>query len=203
MRDMAVTFVYWKEYVELFGTNPERTKLLNQAAPGFFHMLQEELWNISLLHIARLTDPANSQGRQDRPNLTIQALPALILDAKLKDEVTKLVEAALKETEFCRDWRNRHIAHRDLKLALEQSTTPLKDASRAQVNCALNAIATVLNALAKHYFQSETRFDLAARRNGAVTLLYLMDEGLTAREEKEKRILVGKPLPGDFVAKNL
>jgi hypothetical protein len=202
-QDVAVIFVYWMDYVELFGTKSERIDLLNRVAPAFFRMLQDELWNMSLLHIARLTDAANSQGRPDRPNLTIQALPALIADAKFKDEVSELVASALKETEFCRDWRNRYIAHRDLKLALEQPTTPLKDASRAQVNSALNAIAAVLNALASHYLQSETRFDLTARHNSAVALLYLMDEGLMAKEERAKRLLEGKHLPGDLAAKDI
>jgi AbiU2 len=202
-QDVAVIFVYWQDYVELFGTKPERTTLLNRAAPAFFRMLQDELWNMSLLHIARLTDPANSQGGQDRSNLTIQALPALIGDAKLKDEVSKHVETAIKETEFCRDWRNRHIAHRDLKLALEQPTTPLKTGSRAQVNSALNAIAAVLNNICKHYFKAETRFDITARHNSAVALLYLMDEGLTRKEEQEKRMLEGEALPGDWAAKDI
>jgi AbiU2 len=117
----AVTTIhfYWREYVELFGTKPERIDLLNRAAPTFFRMLQDELWESSLLHLARLTDPATSQGKADRSNLTIQALPALIADAKLKGEVDKLIAEAKKQTEFCRDWRNRHIAHRDLKLAVE------------------------------------------------------------------------------------
>jgi hypothetical protein len=54
---LAIIFVYWKDYVELFGTKPTRIDILNQAAPQFFRMLQDELWGMSLLHIARLTDP--------------------------------------------------------------------------------------------------------------------------------------------------
>src|SRR5271156_4325585 len=98
---------------------------------------------MSLLHLARITDPAKSPGKQDRSNLTIQALPGLISDARLKDEVTKLVDKAIKHTAFCRDWRNRHIAHRDLRLALAQPTTRLAEGSRAKVNVALKAIAAV------------------------------------------------------------
>lgn len=75
---------------------------------------------------------------------------------KLKDEVTKLVAEAIKLTEFCRDWRNRRIAHRDLKLALEQSTTQ----SRAQVKKALKAVAGILNAVEKQYCGLTTDHDL-------------------------------------------
>jgi hypothetical protein len=54
-----------------------------------------------LLSLASPTAPPNSQGKQNRLNLTIQALPALITDAKLKDEISKLVAEATMLTEFC------------------------------------------------------------------------------------------------------
>jgi hypothetical protein len=202
-QSVATIHFYWKEYVELFGTKPERIDLLNRAAPAFFRMLQDELWENSLLHLARLTDPANSPGRLAPANLTIQALPLLITDPKLKETVSKLVAEAVKQTEFCRDWRNRHIAHRDLKLALEQPTEPLAEGSRAQVKVALNALTDILNAIEGHYFQSETRFDLGARIGGATSLLYVLYDGLRAQEAREKRLEEGKPLDDDFVARDL
>jgi hypothetical protein len=200
---VATIHFYWKEYVELFGTKPERIDLLNRAAPVFFRMLQDELWENSLLHLARLTDPATSQGKADRSNLTIQAFPPLITDPKLKDEVNRLIAEAIKQTEFCRDWRNRHIAHRDLKLALEQPTTPLAEGSRAQVKTALKAIADVLNALDGHYSQSMTGFDLGGALGGAISLLYVLDDGLRTEEARQKRLEAGKPFKDDFIARDL
>jgi hypothetical protein len=197
-QEVAVGHFYWKEFVELFGTKPERIALLNETAPHFFRMLQDELWEASLLQLCRLTDPASS-GNQDKSNLTIQALPALIEDSKLKETVSSLIAVAINDTAFCRDWRNRHIAHRDLKLALEQPTTPLAEGSRADVNKALKSIAAVLNALDGHYFQSETRFDLGGSIGGAISLLYVLGEGSRARAEKEKRFTEGKPSPEDLV----
>lgn len=202
-QSVATIHFYWKEYAELFGTKPERIDLLNRAAPAFFRMLQDELWENSLLHLARLTDPANSPGKQAPANLTIQALPALVTDPKLKETVSELVAEAAKQTEFCRDWRNRHIAHRDLKLALEQPTTPLAEGSRAQVKAALKAISDVLNTLDGHYFQSETRFDLGGPLGGAISLLYALDDGLRAEEARQKRLEAGKPLKEDFIARDL
>jgi hypothetical protein len=200
---VATIHFYWKEYVELFGTKPERIDLLNRAAPAFFRMLQDELWENSLLHLARLTDPANSPGKPSPANLTIQALPALITDVKLKETVSKLVAEAVKQTAFCRDWRNRHIAHRDLKLALEQPTTPLVEGSRAQVKTALKAIADVLNPLEGHQFQSEIRFDLGGQNGGAVSLPYALDDGLRAQEARQRRLEAGKPLKDDFIASSV
>jgi hypothetical protein len=149
---------------------------------------------MSLLHIARLTDPEITAGNA---NLTIRAIPNLVTDSGLKARVTTLVAKALDETEFCRDWRNRLIAHNDLKLALEQPTKPIADASRAQVHTALDAIAKVLNALAAHYHQSETKFDLTSRHNGAFSMLYVLNQGIKARDKREKRLESGEPLDKD------
>jgi hypothetical protein len=200
---VAIAFLNWKDYTELFGTSPERIAILNRGAPAFFRMIQDELWEMSLLHLARLTDPAQSPGKLDKSNLTIAALPALIADETVNGDVTKLVAEANNATAFCRDWRNRHIAHRDLKLALEQPTEPLAEASRTQVKTALNAIAAVLNRVANHYLKSETRFDIAARHNGALTLLYLIDGGLVAKDAKAARLEKGESLDSDLEIRRL
>lgn len=202
-QEVAMLHVRWKEYVALFGTKPERIDLLNRAAPHFFRMLQDELWESTLLSLARLTDPSNSQGNPDRSNLTINALPALIVDVKLKGDVNKLIAESMKLPEFCRDWRNRRIAHRDLKLALEQSTTPLADGSRAQVKDALKALVNILNAVERHYCDSETVYDLGAPLGGAISLLYVLDDGLRVEDAKQKRLEEGKPVQDDFIASDL
>ena len=33
--------VKWRQYLELFGTKPERLDLLNRSAPGFFRIVQD------------------------------------------------------------------------------------------------------------------------------------------------------------------
>nr|WP_249168330.1 hypothetical protein [Bradyrhizobium elkanii] len=187
--ELAVLYLYWGEYIELFGAKPSRIGLMNQAAPAFFHMLQEELWESRLLHIARITDASATAGKT---NLTIRNLPDLIPDAAAKATVAALVDAAIKATEFCRDWRNRRIGHKDLKLAIGEPAKPLADASRKQVKDALKAIADVMNAVEGHYFDSETGYDLTARHSGALALLYVLNDGVKTQDERQKRIKAGE-----------
>ncbi len=193
----------WREYVELFGTKPERIDLLNRAAPAFFAMLQDQLWEGSLLHLARLTDRSKTLNNKDKSNLTIHALPPLLSDVNLKAHVDSLIAIATNGTKFAQDWRNRHIAHRDLKLALNPSTKPLAEASRGKVNSALIALANVLNALENHYFQSEVGYRHIEQHGGAVSLIYLIDFGLRAQESQQNRILAGKLTPDDLVHREL
>lgn len=82
--EVAILHLYWKEFLELFGTNQKRIDRLNEAAPGFFRMLQDELFQTKIMHIARLTDPPKSAGKE---NLTLQNLPTLVNDKDLKNHL--------------------------------------------------------------------------------------------------------------------
>src|SRR5580692_4025542 len=84
-QEVATLHFHWKEYVELFGTKSERIALLNDVAPHFFRMIQDGMWETSLLNLTRLTDPtATRVGKEQKPNLTVRALPNLIDDANLE-----------------------------------------------------------------------------------------------------------------------
>lgn len=202
-QDLARAHLHWKEYVELFGTNPERIELLNRAAPRFFRMLQDELWETSLLNLTRLTDRPKTSPKGGRENLTVKALPALIGDSKVKAEVESLVETAEKATQFARDWRNRRIAHSDLKIALEEDTEPLAAASRGQVNSALKALAAVMNAIETHYHDSEVGYDLISNVGGSACLLHVIDDGVAAAEKCAERRKQGDYNPKDFRRKKI
>lgn len=202
-QEVALLYVNWGEYVELFGTKPQRIELINRAAPQFFRMIQDRLWETTVLHLARLTDPSNSLGRKDKPNLTIQNLPKLIDDPTTKSKAVTLIATALKETDFCRDWRNRYIAHRDLTLALDQSAVPLVEGSRKQVDAALKAISNVMNVVQAHFLNGETRFDLTARHDGAIALLYLLEDGLKAKQARAERFLSGNVSKEDLATRDV
>jgi hypothetical protein len=131
-QEVALLYFNWKEFVELFASKSTRVDLLNEAAPHFFRLVQSTLLESTLLHVARLTDVAETFGRKDKANLTIRNLPALIDHPETKSAVTKLLDAAVKEAEFCKDWRNRRIAHRDLGLALDTPAVPLAEPARSK-----------------------------------------------------------------------
>jgi hypothetical protein len=94
--EVAVLHLYWKEYIELFGTNQKRVDRLNQTAPGFFRMLQTELFQTNILHLARLTDPPKT-GKKE--NLSLHKLPELVTDVGLKKTLTDLLAIVTRNTE--------------------------------------------------------------------------------------------------------
>ncbi|SDK53163.1 hypothetical protein SAMN05192566_1547 [Methylophilus rhizosphaerae] len=185
----------WAQYVALFGTNPERINLLNQAAPSMIRTVQDTLWEDVLLHLARLTDPPKSMGKA---NLSVRQLAALLASSPIGTKVESLTATTLAACEFARDWRNRRLAHRDLDLALGQSVQPLAPASRAVVKASLASLEELLNAVSLYYLDSTTFFDLGPGGEDAVSLLYLLRDGLRFRDDRIARIKRGEHRPDDF-----
>jgi len=193
--DLAWLQLKWGQYRELFGTSPQRIDLLNSAAGMFFRILQDTLWEDTLLHLARLTDPPGAGAKR---NLTVRALPDLFHDTALRSRVETLVDEAVRATAFARDWRNRHIGHRDLALALDMNATPLSPASRADVTAALGALHSVFNDITEALFDSTLADDIIAPPTGAEALLYVIRDGLEANEAREARIRSGQFTPDDI-----
>jgi len=173
-------YIKWKEYIFLYGAEQSRIDLLNKVAPLFFRVVQDLLFEGILLHITRLTDPPKSAGRD---NLTIQKIPPLVSDQRLTEILQSKIEVALQRSVFCRDWRNRHIAHQDLQLVIEEGINPLQPANQKMVQEALDAITDVLNTVILHYNRSEIGFGVMHNNGGGESLLDFINDALGTEEE--------------------
>lgn len=187
----------WAEYLLLFGTKSERVQLLNKAAPAFFRIVQDSLWEDVLLHLCRLTDSPQSAGKD---NLTVRRLPSLVREER-QAEIADLVEDLQIKSEFARDWRKRHIAHHDLALALGKSAKPLERATREGVDGALAALATLLDAVEIKYTDSTTAYGALSPPGNAEALLCVLRDGVDAGRARLDRVRSGQLLPGDFDGK--
>jgi AbiU2 len=187
-QELAWLYTKWNEYTTLYGTKASRVEMLNKAAPYFFRVVQDSLWEDIVIHIARMTDPAKSMGK---PNISVRQLPNLVEGAELREQLESLVSIAKVASEFCRGWRNRRIAHRDHDLALGNNANPLTPGSREKVKKALQALADILDAVSTHYLESSTMFDMGANHGGGELLLRVLHNGLEAQEARRQRVLAG------------
>ncbi len=178
----------WSEYEELYGTKKSRIDLLNKAAAHYFGAMQAMGWEHTLLHLARLTDPPRSAGKE---NLTINRLPSLLQSDDVRAKIELLISDAIEKTKFARDWRNRRLAHTDLGLAIDDSANPLTEGGRQSVNESLRAITFVLNFVATQYELPETHFDGASPPEGAIKLLSVLADGVWTQEDHFERIESG------------
>jgi len=185
----------WQKFVGLFGENEKRITILNKSAPRFFWVVQGALWDDTLLHLCRLTDPPQSVGRD---NLTIQLLPRFIKEINFRDDIEKLITKAVNTVDFARDWRNRLIAHKDLLLKLEMNVEPLKPASRLKVRLAIEAICNVINEISIHYFDASVLFQPFEQPGGVRDLLIHLNRSVLFEEKRNQRIRNHQFLPEDL-----
>lgn len=180
----------WLEYKELYGTKESRIELMNKTAPTFFYIIEETLWNNILLGITRLTDPEKSMGRR---NITVRSLSNHIHDLKLKQIIDDEVNGLIVKSEFCKDWRNRSIAHFDYELNInQQSAKPLEPASRKKLQEAIDGIHSIIKKVHFKYLDSNLMLEMISGYNGSVSLLMHLKDGLRFSELKYKRKLSGE-----------
>ena len=185
----------WQQYRILFADSSERVDLLNGVAGFFFHVIQDVLWKDVVLHIARLTDPPQSVGKD---NLTLLRLSAAIQAPALSVEIANLVAQARTDAEFARVWRNRHLAHSDLALAVGDRATPLPGISRESMERALASLRAVLNRIEEHFWRSEVAFAHFLASDDAESLAYYLKVAVDAESRQRERLLQGRAIPEDF-----
>lgn len=184
----------WKQYRTLFSEKQSRIDLLNEAAPLFFHIVHNVLFEDTLLAIARLVGPPRSL---NKPNLTVERFPPLLVDVNLRDEVSSLINKAKASAAFAVEWRNRRLAHRDLDLSLKRNQLALAPATRAQVEESLSAIRAVLNRIETKICNAATVYD-SPTHGDAEALLYVIRDGLLHDHERCERLKRGELHGEDF-----
>lgn len=186
----------WNQYRILFGEKQSRIELLNESAPFFFRVIQNVLFEETLLGIARLIDPVDSG--TGKYNLTVQALPPLC-ESKIR-EIQRLVEEAANAGEFAKDWRNRHIAHRDLDLVLRKSAKMLEPATREKVEVSLSALRDVLNAVEHEYCKGKITGYYSSSPWDAEALLHVLRDGSLREKDRQECWNRGERHADDFKA---
>lgn len=176
-QENGILHLTWNEYRALFGTSEEVVNTLNDAARGFFGMVQSSWWDEILLHICRMTD--------DRKDvLSVHRMVKLVKPA-IRDRAKELLNTVEERVAFAREWRDEHIAHRSLERALNPEVTPLPTASRQAVADAIQTLDDLFHFVENHYCQTvPTYYGALSALAGADSLMYIVGEGLKARAEK-------------------
>jgi hypothetical protein len=188
----------WSQYLALFGSSPRRVELLNVAAGTFFHVLQDVMWNDLLIGLARITDPPKSAGKS---NLSVRCLPDLLKDVPIHEAVSSQVSLVLQNAAFARDWRNRHLAHRDLSRAIAgKAAEPLSSASISKIRECLSSMVALLNFVDNHYLDSTMFYDMDHVPGDAGSLLRTLDYGVRAKEAYFERLRSGAASSEDIEA---
>ena len=161
--DWANGLVRLNEYRALFG-DQDNIEFINTFSGPFMGDVQQVFRRDLLLHISRLTDPVASG---DKKNITVKRLtdfrddpelrdrfPDVCGDPELRDRVKSFVATAAKNAESARDWRNRHISHSDLNLAIDPDEKPLDPTTLDSVQGVLDAVHAALDAISSAFMDA-------------------------------------------------
>lgn len=179
--------VKWQQFLTIFGSE-DRVAIINEAAPAYFHMLEDVLSDDILMHIARLTD--TGKGR-----LTVERLRPLA--RKGYPQIADLLAQAGTATGFVRTWRNKRLAHRELQVALSEGAKLLPPIDRDYIQSAIDAIHEIVVGVSTHFFGTTFDRDIAAAEGGAEALLYALRDGNAFRREELRRMTSGDPVDWD------
>lgn len=190
-RNLIDLRIVWQQYRQLFGADQETINLLNRTSGLFFQVVERELWDMVLIAITRITDPASSGRKDPRKNLTLRSLPELISDEALRESVTQDLVMARSSSEDARQHRNRRIAHQDdTYVRTRHEADALPPISRQNIEEAIYALGEVLNSIRRHYMNSEMDYSDFVAIDGAETLLQKLRR---LEELEEQRISWKRP----------
>jgi hypothetical protein len=175
----------WLEFSELYGSKETRIELLNHSAPFFFFTIQKVLWDNLILGIARLTDPSESMGKR---NITLNAVPAFLSDINFRNEIEHDIDELITESKFCRDRRNKIIAHMDYDLGIDvQNAKALEPATRTKLRSVIESIQSIYNKVEFKYLGTTTAYKYLQSDLGAISLLHTIESGIRFNEQAFER----------------
>ncbi len=133
----------WQEFKELYARDSKRIDLMNNVAPGFFSMVQNLMIEALVIRLSRVTDAVGSGNRE---NLTLRRIPDALPEDKREfaEELESLIDSAKTQVDQVRVWRDKRIAHLDLRHFVSEDRVEFK-IGYTQIRECLEAIHSVLN----------------------------------------------------------
>ncbi len=185
----------WSMYRQLFGISENRINVLNRVAPTYFGTIQKIQLDEVQLTLSRLSDPAWTGKRQ---NLTLETLVEG-LDALGVPDLASALKGHLEEyrrrCEKIIVRRNKQIAHNDFVTHQESKAQGLHNASREEVEQALDALRVFMRAVYEYFEHLYMAYEHFVMHSDANGVLRIAGEALRYRELMES----GKIDSADFV----
>jgi hypothetical protein len=187
----------WKIYCQLFFQSETRRNLLKMCGGACFYTFQQALLEAIQLSLAKLTDPPKG-----RSNLSLESLQERIEEleerrSEKSDEKRseKLMEILCRLKAKCkpiRKLRNKHLAHSDLKTALERGAN-LEPVSQEMIEDALEVLREYVNTIQQHYLGTSTGYGILENFSAdANHLVEVISQGVNFQSRFPELVKEGK-----------
>lgn len=171
----------WQQHRILF--DDAVIPLLRNTARDFFMIVNIVFVYDVILSLTRLTDPYE-QGKHH--NLSLYSLVEALEDKSIQKELETRIARAKKQTQFARDWRNMHIAHRIYPNFNDPEFDPLPELKLELIDVAIEAICDVLVFLYREKMNTRMVFEGVINGDDAEALVAYLKMGYEY-DEKMKR----------------
>lgn len=172
----------WQLVEQLFAKSKVRSEFLSRTGSGFFALVKDSVVTDVMISLGRLLDKPHIKGND---NLTLERLMASVSELGNGELALKLdahLQNARAAYENTRLYRNKRLAHNDLKTILEQEAIPLRPATVGDVKATLRETGKFLNLIDLHYRESTTTFGYVMIEGDADSIVGLLRDGLILRE---------------------
>ncbi|WP_283742706.1 hypothetical protein [Sideroxydans sp. CL21] len=168
----------WIVYRQIYGTNPKRIDLINEAAPTFFWMIEQSLMNDVQLTLVKLADPSTTCGRE---NLTLETLVTEVERISTGELSTTMRQSLVNFRQCCekiRQRRHKDIAHFDLSVQLGNKAEVLPSPSRQEIELALLELRKFMNLFLDFFQNTQMAYEHFSLSTDGNTLLFRLKESL-------------------------
>lgn len=177
----------WQLVEQLFAKSKTRSDFLKRTGSGFFALVKDSLITDVMISLGRLLDRPNINGNE---NLTLERLVTSVSDLRNGDLALRLnvhLDNARAAYDATRLYRNKRLAHNDLKTILEQDAKPLRPAHVEDVRATLREAGEFLNLIDSHYCRSTTTFGFTMIEGDGDSIVRLIRDGMLLRESNLNR----------------
>lgn len=172
----------WQLVEQLFTKSKTRSEFLKRTGSGFFALVKDSLVTDVMISLGRLLDRSNLKVNE---NLTLERLVTLVSELGNRELALSLdvhLVNARAAYDAARLYRNKRLAHNDLKTILEQDANPLRPATVGDVRKTLREAGDFLNLIDFHYRKSTTTFGFQMIIGDADSIVQLIRDGMLLRE---------------------
>jgi hypothetical protein len=172
----------WQLVEQLFAKSQVRSNFIRRTGSGFFALIKDSVVTDVMISLGRLLDKPHLKGND---NLTLDRLMTSVSELGNEELILRLadhLQNAKAAYEATRLYRNKRLAHNDLKTILEQETIPLPPAAVGEIRTTLREAGEFLNVIDLHYRKSTTTFGYVMIEGDADGIVGLIRDGLRLRE---------------------
>ena len=188
-REVALLQIHRNIYRQLFQHSQERVDILERCGREVFICLQISLETEMIMLLSRITD---TPGEKDKEVLSFQQFHNAIArnDHQLGKELKEVIRKIKKKREEIREYRNKRLAHLDLKTMLEESPSP-DPVTFQMIDEAITDLHEYMSAFERHY-EPQAEFIYKASflvDSAGDVLVSILEKGLRFEELMEKNQL--------------